>query len=128
MKNIFNFLIFTFLLVSCTSKVEKEKPVREISLPKGSFWIGNANDGNWFKIDEIDNKNKYVKISIFASRNAVRLVSKNFNLECLGDNHDDIENLQSKIESYDGEKISLFSALPHLKLGCTGSRKFFDGF
>ena len=62
MKNIFNFLIFTFLLVSCTSKVEKEKPVREISLPKGSFWIGNANDGNWFKIDEIDNKNKYVKI------------------------------------------------------------------
>lgn len=109
MKNIFNFLIFTFLLVSCTSRVEKEKPVREFSLPKGSFWIGNVNDGNWFKIDEIDNENKYVKISIFAGRNGVKLVSKKFTLECLTDTDDNIQNLQSKIESYDGTKINLKS-------------------
>lgn len=111
MKNIFSFLIFTMFLLSCTSKVEMEKPVREISLPKGAFRDENAKDGNWYKIEEINYQKNRVKISIFASRNAVRLVSKNFNLECLGDNHDDIENLQSKIESYDGEKI-------YLKSGC----------
>jgi hypothetical protein len=111
MKNIFSFLIFTMFLLSCTSKIEKDKPVREISLPKGAFRIGNAINGNWYKIEEINHQKQSVKISIFASRNAVRLVSKNFNLECLGDNHDDIENLQSKIESYDGTKI-------YLKSGC----------
>ncbi len=111
MKNIFSLFIYTILLISCTSKVEKDKPVREISLPKGAFQVGNAKDGNWYKIEEINYQKKSVKISIFASRNAVRLVSKNFNLECLADNHDEIENLQSKIESYDGTKI-------YLKSGC----------
>jgi hypothetical protein len=111
MKNIFFFLIFSLLLVSCNSKVETEKPVREISIPKGAFWVGNAENGNWFKIEEIHNHKNNAKISIFAGKNGVRLVSKKFILVCSEENQVFIQNLESEIESYDGEKI-------YLKSGC----------
>ena len=111
MKNIFNFLIFTLLLVSCNSKVETEKPAREISIPKGAFWVGNAENGHWFKIEEIHNHKNNAKISIFDGKNGVRLVSKKFILVCSNNNQVFIKNLENEIKSYDGLKI-------HLKSGC----------
>jgi hypothetical protein len=111
MKNILNFLIFTLLLVSCNSKVETEKPVRENLIPKGAFWVGNAESGNWLKIEEIHNHKNNARISVFDGKNGVKLVSKRFILVCSNDNQVFIKNLESEIESYDGLKI-------HLKSGC----------
>jgi hypothetical protein len=55
------FLMFYLLIVSCNSKVEKEKPVREILIPKGAFWVGSTENGNWFKIEEINSPKKIAK-------------------------------------------------------------------
>ena len=99
------------LLVSCNSKVETEKPAREISIPKGAFWVGNAENGHWFKIEEIHNHKNNAKISIFDGKNGVRLVSKKFILVCSNNSQVFIKNLENEIKSYDGLKI-------HLKSGC----------
>lgn len=111
MKNILDLLIFTLLLVSCNSKVETKKPVRENLIPNGAFWVGNAESGNWLKIEEIHNHKNNARISIFDGKNGVKLVSKKFILVCSNDNQVFIKNLESEIESYDGLKI-------HLKSGC----------
>ena len=76
MKNIFIFLIFSMLLVCCNAKIENEKPVREISLPKDAFFVGNSESGKWFEIEEINNYKMTFKISIYSGRNGVRLSSK----------------------------------------------------
>lgn len=111
MKNIFIFLIFSLLLVCCNSKIENEKPVREISLPKDAFFVGNSDSENWFIIEERNNHKMTFKISIYSGKNGVRLVSKKFTLECSEYDNNFIKNLESKIESYDGSKI-------YLKNGC----------
>jgi len=111
MKNTFRFLIVSFFLISCTSKVENEKPVREISLPKDAFFVGNSESGNWFEIEEINNYKMTFKISIYSGRNGVRLSSKKYILACSKKNQVSIENLKNEIKFYDGKII-------YLKGGC----------
>ena len=82
MKNTLSFLTFILLLASCNSRVETEKPVREVYIPKGAFFVKDAENGNWFKIEEINNHRNSARISIYSGRNGVRLVSKNFILVC----------------------------------------------
>ena len=111
MKNIFIFLICSLLLVCCNSKIENEKPVREISLPKDAFFVGNSESGNWFEIEEINNYKMTFKISIYSGRNGVRLSTKKYILACSKKNQVSIENLKNEIKFYDGSKI-------YLKNGC----------
>lgn len=111
MKNIFSFLIFSLFFVSCDTKVETERPVREIHIPKGAFWIGDKESGNYFEIEEKNIHKNTAKISIYSGRNGVRLISKKFILVCSKNNQVFIQNLESEIESYYGSKI-------YLKSGC----------
>jgi len=111
MKYIFRLLAFISLLISCNSKVETERPVREIKIPEGSFWVGDKETGNYFKVEDIDSHRNTAKISIYSGRNGVRWVSKRFTLICSKDNQVFIEDLEKEIKSYDGSKI-------YLKSGC----------
>jgi hypothetical protein len=111
MKYLFRFLMFSLLLASCNSKVEPVKPVREVWLPEGAFWVADAEDGNWFKIEELHSDKNNARISIFSGRNGVRLASKTFYLKCSKDNQAAIQDLETEIKSYADSKI-------YLKSGC----------
>ena len=109
MKNTYRFLIFILLIISCNSKGELEKPIREISIPKGAFRVGDSENGYYFKIEKICSNKNNVKILILSGRNGVRFDSKWFSLVCPKDNQTSIQNLASEIESFEGEKIYLKS-------------------
>lgn len=111
MKNTLYFLTFFLLLISCNSKVETEKPEREISIPKGAFRVGDSENDYYFKIEEINSHKNKASLLILSGRNGVRMASKWFTLVCSKDNQVFIQNLESEIKSYDGEKI-------YLKSGC----------
>ena len=111
MNRILALLSLCLILFSCNEKpnvdyyTEKEKVI-----PKEAFWIGDSENGNWIKVENINSHKNRAKISIY-KKNGDLIDSKNFMLICSTDNQVFRKDLENEIVKFDGVKI-------YLKSGC----------
>lgn len=102
------FLILFIIVSSCNISNQKvEKPKKLKSIPEKSFWIGGVDGGNWYYVEYIHLHKKSAKISIYNDQSGELIISKKFILVCESQNQTVIKNLETQIDSFDGNRIYL---------------------
>ncbi|MFY7938615.1 MAG: hypothetical protein ACOVOQ_14630 [Flavobacterium sp.] len=103
-------LILFIIMTSCNVGNQKvEKPKKLKSVPEKAFWIGGVDGGNWYYIEYIHPHKNSAKISIYNDQSGELIVSKKFILVCESQNQTFIKNLETQIDSFDGNRIYLTS-------------------
>ena len=103
-------LTLFIIITSCNvgnQKVEKLKKLK--SVPEKAFWIGGVDGGNWYYVEYIHPHKNWAKISIYNDQSGDLIVSKKFILVCESQNQTFIKNLETQIDSFDGNRIYLTS-------------------
>ncbi len=85
-------------------------------IPENAFWIGGADGGNWYLIDNVHDHRNNAIIKVYNDNDGSLIVSKRFILICPSDNQTLIEELKEEIAGFDGEKILIKS--PNGKQPC----------
>lgn len=105
-----NIIIFILISLSCSNKRENREVIQKVKgLPEKAFWIGGVYDGNWYYIHDFHPHANNAYISVFDERGEL-IIKKTFFVICnLSRPVVWIEDLETQITGFDGEKIRLKS-------------------
>lgn len=109
MPKLFNIIFLTVILFSCQYAGKNNEPIRKTGIPKNAFWVGGIDGGNWYLIDSMHRHENNISIKIYNDQTGELILSKTFVLVCPESKQRSLENLQKRINSFDGEKITLES-------------------
>jgi hypothetical protein len=82
-------------------------PERVKGIPINSFWVGGADGGQWYLIDNINKQLNIVHFKIYNDFNGELIADKDFRLHCDPIDKIDLDNLKEQINGYDGIRIYL---------------------
>ena len=103
--------IFATILVAINSLAcnlgtrDAAVPARIQGIPDSAFWVGGVDGGNWYLVKNIDANKNSAYINLYHDFTGELLLSKIFTLKCPVDNQVSIDDLQTQIVAFDGEKI-----------------------
>lgn len=101
-------LILLIITTSCNVNNQKvDEPKKLKSIPEKAFWAGGVDGGNWYFVEYIHPHKNSAKISIYNDQNGELIVSKKFILVCKSQSLTFIKNLETQINSFDGNRIYL---------------------
>jgi hypothetical protein len=103
-------IILILILSACSTESEnKEILKKKNGLPDKAFWIGGVDGGNWYYVHEVHPHVNNAYISIYDDNGSL-LIKKKFFVICnLNRPVVWIDNLETQITGFDGEKIILKS-------------------
>lgn len=89
-------------------KKEIDSLMNLTNIPKTAFWIEKNTSGNWFNVDWMHNHKNNATISIFDNLGSL-IIKEDFFIVCPNDEIEFMNNLEMKIDYYDGQNIQLKS-------------------
>jgi hypothetical protein len=103
-------IILILILSACTTESENREILKtKKGLPEKSFWIGDIDGGNWYYVHDVHPHANNAYISVYDESGEL-IIKKTFFVLCY---HNRpvlwIENLETQISGFDGEKIILKS-------------------
>src|SRR5690349_19245620 len=105
------FIAFVFTASACSLKQDKQKePERVKGIPEKAFWVGGADGGNWYLVEDVNSHKNMASIKIYNDNNGSLITSRRFILVCHSGNQEFINDLNMQINGFDGERILLKSS------------------
>jgi hypothetical protein len=111
------FIAFLLATSACSSNHDgRKEPVRVKGIPEKAFWVGGADGGSWFLVEDVHSHRNNAVIKVYNDNDGSLIASKRFLLVCPSESQVLIEDLNNEINGFDGERILLKS--PNGKEGC----------
>ena len=106
MKKIIIAILITLLWPGCN--IDRDyQPERVEGIPKDAFWVGGPDGGQWYIIENINKEMGTANFKIFNDHSGTLEISRNFKLKCDSEVVIAWDNLEKKIDAFDGQSIIL---------------------
>lgn len=103
----FKFYWICFVIFGCVNHQKLNPPEKPKGVPEKAFWVGGADGGSFYLIEQIDSTNKSAVIKVYNDYTGDLIEGKLFHLHCDSAEKINWENLELDIDSFDGQRIFL---------------------